>query len=51
MATTHFYKVGEGDPLQRFRDLQRSKLAAVGADADAGGGTLAEAFHLIVDQL
>ena len=50
MATTHFYKVGVGDPLERFRELQRDKLAALGADADAGSG-LAEAFHLIVDQL
>lgn len=50
MVTTHFYKVGEGDPLERFRELQRDKLAAVGADADAGSG-LAEAFHLIADQL
>ena len=50
MVTTHFYKVGEGDPLERFRALQRDKLETIGAAIDAGSG-LAEAFHLIVDQL
>ena len=48
METTHFYKVGDGDPLTGFRDGQRARLAAAGA---AAGVPLAEAYHLIVDQL
>jgi LmbE family N-acetylglucosaminyl deacetylase len=48
MSTTHFYKVGDGDPLEAFRARQRERLVATGARA---GVPLAEAFHLIVDQL
>jgi LmbE family N-acetylglucosaminyl deacetylase len=48
MATTHFYKVGDGDPMERFRQRQRARLVDAGSDAGVG---LAEAFHLIVDQL
>ncbi len=48
MATTHFYRTGPGDPLAQFRDRQRERLQESGA---AGGLELAEAYHLIVDQL
>ncbi len=48
LETTHFYKVGDGDPLESFRDGQRSTLASQGASI---GAPLAESFHLIVDQL
>ncbi len=48
METTHFYKVGEGDPLESFRAGQRARLAANGA---AIGAPLAESFHVIIDQL
>ena len=48
METTHFYKVGDGDPLEAFRAGQRSRLATSGA---AIGVPLAESFHLIADQL
>ena len=48
METTHFYKVGDGDPLEGFRRGQRDRLAAAGALA---GVPMAEAYHLIVDQL
>lgn len=47
MATTHFYRTGDGDPLTEFRLGQRRRLEQMGEPA----GTLAEAFHLIVDQL
>ncbi|MFZ4517012.1 MAG: PIG-L deacetylase family protein [Microthrixaceae bacterium] len=48
METTHFYKVGEGDPLAGFRQRQRDRLVGVGEWA---GVPMAEAYHLIVDQL
>lgn len=48
METTHFYKVGDGDPLEAFRARQRERLAAAGAPI---GEPLAEEFHLIADQL
>lgn len=48
LKTTHFYKLGEGDPLEAFRSDQRARLAAQGADI---GLPLAEPFHLMVDQL
>jgi LmbE family N-acetylglucosaminyl deacetylase len=48
METTHFYRAGEGDPLEAFRRRQTDKLRAVG---DWAGVPLAEAYHLIVDQL
>jgi LmbE family N-acetylglucosaminyl deacetylase len=48
METTHFYKVGEGDPLELFRARQRQRLTDAGS---AIGVPLAEPFHLIVDQL
>ncbi len=48
METTHFYKVGDGDPLEEFRAGQRSRLATAGL---AAGAPLAEAYHVIIDQL
>jgi LmbE family N-acetylglucosaminyl deacetylase len=48
LATTHFYKVGVGDPLDEFRARERRRLEETGAWA---GVPLAEAFHLITDQL
>lgn len=48
MESTHFYRAGDGDPLEQFRQRQRAKLADAGA---AAGAPLAQAFHLIVDQL
>ncbi len=48
METTHFYKVGDGDPLEAFRGRQRHRLTTAGAFADV---PLGEAYHLIVDQL
>jgi LmbE family N-acetylglucosaminyl deacetylase len=48
METTHFYKVGDGDPLEAFRGRQRHRLAIAGSYADV---PLGEAYHLIVDQL
>jgi LmbE family N-acetylglucosaminyl deacetylase len=48
METTHFYKVDQGDPLAAFRARQRERLVAAGS---AAGVPLAEAYHLIVDQL
>lgn len=48
METTHFYKVGDGDPLDAFRSGQRARLEAAGALV---GVAMAEAYHLIVDQL
>ena len=48
METTHFYKVGDGDPLEAFRGRQRHRLSTAGAFADV---PLGEAYHLIVDQL
>jgi hypothetical protein len=48
METTHFYRVGEGDPLASFRRRQRERLAAEGARV---GAPLGEAFHLLVDGL
>jgi LmbE family N-acetylglucosaminyl deacetylase len=48
METTHFYRLGDGDPVAAFRQRQRDKLAGVGEWA---GVPLAEAYHLIVDQL
>jgi LmbE family N-acetylglucosaminyl deacetylase len=47
METTHFFRLeGDADPLQEFRDRERSKLEAMGAVA---GIELGEAFHLITD--
>lgn len=48
METTHFYRVGEGDPLEGFRRRERERLEAGGSWA---GAALAERYHLIVDQL
>ena len=48
METTHFYRVGDGDPLDEFRHGERLRLEGTGAWAGVG---MAEAFHLIVDQL
>ncbi len=45
METTHFYRLeGQTDPLDEFRQRERSKLEAMGALAGLG---LGEAFHLI----
>ncbi len=48
METTHFYRAGDGDPLEEFRRRQRERLAGTGEWA---GAPLAQAYHLIVDQL
>lgn len=48
METTHFYKVGEGDPLEEFRARERQRLVEGGAPAEV---PLGEPYHLIVDQL
>lgn len=48
LETTHFYKVDDADPLDGFRAGQRSTLEHAG---NAAGTALAEAFHLIIDQL
>lgn len=48
METTHFYRLGEGDPLDGFRARQRERLVRSGAPH---GVAMAETFHLIVDQL
>ena len=48
METTHFYKVGDGDPLEEFRARERQRLTDGGAPA---GVALGEPYHLIVDQL
>ena len=48
METTHFYRVGDGDPLDEFRSRERRRLGAAGALV---GAPLGEAYHLIVDQL
>ncbi|CAN5581857.1 PIG-L family deacetylase [soil metagenome] len=48
METTHFYRVGAGDPLDGFRRRERERLEAGGAWA---GVPLAERYHLIIDQL
>ncbi len=48
METTHFYKGAEGDPLEQFRIRQRGRLEQAGRWA---GVPLAEAYHLMVDQL
>lgn len=48
MQSTHFYQVGEGDPLERFRARQRARLEDAGRWADVA---LAERFHLIVEGL
>jgi len=48
METTHFYRVGEGDPLEEFRRRERQRLERGGADA---GIPLEARYHLIVDQL
>ena len=48
METTHFYKGVEGDPLEQFRIRQRGRLEQAGRWA---GVPLAEAYHLMVDQL
>jgi LmbE family N-acetylglucosaminyl deacetylase len=48
METTHFYKVGDGDPLEEFRGRERARLVEGGAPA---GAPLGEPYHLIVDQL
>ena len=49
METTHFYKVGDGDPLEGFRARERQRLEDAGRAADVEG--MAEVFHLVVDQL
>lgn len=41
METTHFYRVGDGDPLEEFRARERDRL----------GEPAAECYFLIVDQL
>lgn len=46
METTHFYRLGAGDPLAGFRLREQEKLAGMGALA---GAPLGEAFHLISD--
>ena len=48
METTHFYRVGDGDALEEFRRGERDRVEASGRWAGVG---LAEAFHLIRDQL
>lgn len=48
LGTTHFYRVGDGDPLEEFRARERRRMD----DAGRGVGTgPAEVYHLIVDQL
>ncbi len=59
LETTHFHRVAGrdgGDPLAAFRarerDLLEAAASAAGLSADGSGvAPLAEAFHLIVDQL
>ena len=48
LETTHFYRTGDGDPLEAFRTRERRRLEEAGRWA---GVPLAEPFHLIVDQL
>ena len=48
METTHFYRVGEGDPLDAFRRRERARLSDAGA---LEGVPLAERYHLVIDQL
>lgn len=48
MATTHFYRAGEGDPLEEFRRREARRLRDMG---DLVGARLGEAFHIVVDQL
>jgi len=48
METTHFYRGGDGNPLEVFRAKQRGRLEGAGEWA---GMPMAEAYHLIVDQL
>lgn len=48
METTHFYRVGQGDPIEEFRARERRSLVEGGALV---GAELGEVFHLIVDQL
>lgn len=48
METTHFYRTGDGDPLQAFRDRERRRLVEGGAYV---GAALGEPYHLVVDQL
>jgi LmbE family N-acetylglucosaminyl deacetylase len=48
METTHFYRVGDGDPLEAFRARERERIESVGRWA---GAPLAEAFHLITAEL
>lgn len=48
LETTHFYKLDEGDPTERFRARERARLQAAGARA---GVPFAELFHLITEQL
>jgi LmbE family N-acetylglucosaminyl deacetylase len=47
METTHFFRLdGDADPLEEFRERERSKLVEMGAPA---GLELGEAFHLIAE--
>lgn len=48
MDTTHFYELGDGDPLEGFRARERRRLADAGALV---GAPLGEAFHLIDERL
>lgn len=48
MATTHFYRVDDEDPLSVFRQRQRAVVATAGALVGAAAG---EAFHLIDEGL
>lgn len=48
LGTTHFYRVGDGDPLEEFRARERERVVEAGRWA---GAPLAEAYHLIIDQL
>lgn len=48
METTHFYRVGDGDPLDAFRRRERDRLESAGTTT---GVPLAERYHLIIDQL
>ena len=46
METTHFYALGEGDPLEGFRSREREHLRAAGEQFGTGPS---EVFHLIDD--
>jgi LmbE family N-acetylglucosaminyl deacetylase len=49
METTHFYRVGDGDPLEEFRRRERSRLENAASVAGVLG--MCENYHLVTDQL